>query len=101
MPQSRPDRVPADKGHPSRANRAWLCERGIAATIPERDGQIAHRRKPPGQPIEFCDTQRARYRRWNIIERSSIDTVARLEQGAGRFEREHGEEMTRPRRPRV
>ena len=44
-PRTRPDRVLADKGYPSRANRAWLRERGIAATIPERDDQIAHRRK--------------------------------------------------------
>jgi len=43
-PRTRPDRVLADKGYPSRANRAWLRERGIAATLPERDDQIAHRR---------------------------------------------------------
>ena len=35
-PRSRPERVLADKGYPSKANRAWLRERGIAATIPER-----------------------------------------------------------------
>ncbi|GAA4375038.1 hypothetical protein GCM10023152_18500 [Agromyces bauzanensis] len=34
-PRTRPDRVMADKGHPSKANRVWLRERGIAATIPE------------------------------------------------------------------
>lgn len=33
-PRTRPDRVLADKGYPSKANRAWLRERGIAATIP-------------------------------------------------------------------
>src|SRR4051794_27529272 len=36
-PPSRPHRVLADKGDPSRANPARLRERGIAATIPERD----------------------------------------------------------------
>lgn len=41
----RPERVMADKGYPSKANRAWLRHRGIPATIPERDDQIAHRRK--------------------------------------------------------
>ncbi len=51
--RSRPDRVMADKGYPSKANRAWLRRRGIAATIPERDDQIAHRRKRPGRPIDF------------------------------------------------
>ena len=68
-PRSRPDRVLADKGYPSRANRAWLRERGIAATIPERDDQIAHRRKRPGRPIDFADTQRTRYRGRNVVER--------------------------------
>ena len=34
-PRTRPDRVLADKGYPSRANRAWLRDRRIAATIPE------------------------------------------------------------------
>jgi hypothetical protein len=43
-PRSRPVRVLADKGYPSKANRAWLRAHGIATTIPERDDQIAHRR---------------------------------------------------------
>ena len=68
-PRSRPDRVLADKGYPSRANRAWLRERGIAATIPERDDQITHRRKRRGRPIDFGDQQRARYRGRNVVER--------------------------------
>ncbi|WP_443706287.1 IS5 family transposase [Rhodococcus zopfii] len=68
-PRTRPDRVMADKGYPSKANRAWLRERGIAATIPERDDQITHRRKKPGRPIDFGDTQRARYRGRNVVER--------------------------------
>jgi hypothetical protein len=38
-PRTRPDRVLADKGYPSRKNRAWLRGRGIAATIPERSNQ--------------------------------------------------------------
>ena len=37
-----------------------LRERGVAATIPERDDQIAHRRKRPGRPIDFGDEQRER-----------------------------------------
>lgn len=59
----------ADKGYPSRANRAWLRERGIAATIPERDDQIAHRCKRRGRPIDLGDQQRQRYRGRNIVER--------------------------------
>lgn len=68
-PRSRPDRVMADKGYPSKANRAWLRQRGIAATIPERDDQIAHRRKKRGRPIDFGDEQRSRYRDRNVVER--------------------------------
>ncbi|WP_430336137.1 IS5 family transposase [Rhodococcus sp. ACT016] len=68
-PRTRPDRAMADKGYPSEANRAWLRERGIAATIPERDDQITHRRKKPGRPIDFGDTQRGRYRGRSVVER--------------------------------
>ena len=68
-PRSRPERVLADKGYPSKANRAWLRERGIAATIPERDDQIAHRRKHRGRPIDFGDQQRVHYRGRNVVER--------------------------------
>lgn len=68
-PRSRPDRLLADKGYPSKANRAWLRERDIAATIPERDDQIAHRRKKRGRPIDFDATQRVRYRGRNVVER--------------------------------
>jgi transposase len=68
-PRTRPERVIADKGYPSRANRAWLREHGIAATIPERDDQITHRRKKPGWPIDFGDDQKVRYRGRNIVGR--------------------------------
>lgn len=67
--RSRPDRVLADKGYPSKANRAWLRARGIAATIPERSDQIANRRKRPGRPIEFGPEQQERYRGRNVVER--------------------------------
>lgn len=68
-PRSRPERVPADKGYPSKANRTWLRERGTATTIPERDDQIAHRRKHPGRPIDFGREQKERYKRRNVAER--------------------------------
>lgn len=67
--RSRPDRVLADKGYPSKANRAWLRRHGIAATIPERDDQIAHRRKKPGRPIDFGEDQKERYKGRNVVER--------------------------------
>lgn len=68
-PRLRPDRVLADKGYPSKANRAWLRARGIATTIPEREDQIAHRRRRPGRPIDFGADQRERYRGRNVVER--------------------------------
>lgn len=68
-PRARPHRVLADKGYPSKANRAWLRERGIAATIPEREDQIVHRRRKPGRPIDFGPAQRRRYRGRNVVER--------------------------------
>ena len=67
--RTRPDRALADKGYPSKANRAWRRARGIAATIPARDDQIAHRRKKPGRPIDFGDHQQERYTGRNVVER--------------------------------
>lgn len=68
-PRTRPDRLLADKGYPSKANRAWLRDRGIPTTIPERDDQFTRRRKRRGRPIDFGDEQRERYRGRNVIER--------------------------------
>ena len=68
-PRSRPQRVIADKGYPSKKNRAWLRNRGIPATIPERADQVAHRRRRPGRPIDFGDEQQARYKGRNVVER--------------------------------
>jgi transposase len=36
---------------------------------PERDDQIAHRRKKPGRPIDFGEEQKRRYRGRNVVER--------------------------------
>lgn len=42
-PRTRPDRVLADKGYTSKANRIWLAGRGIKeATIPEKSDQAAN-----------------------------------------------------------
>ncbi len=68
-PRQRPDRVLADKGYPPKKNRAWLRERRIAATIPEREDQIAHRRRKPGRAIDFGEAQQERYKGRNVVER--------------------------------
>ncbi|WP_259557243.1 IS5 family transposase [Brachybacterium sillae] len=78
-PRTRPDRVLADKGYPSRANRAWLAERGIKATIPDRQDQAAHRRRrgsAGGRPPAFDPEV---YRGRNVIERC----FAKLKQWRG------------------
>lgn len=68
-PRVRPDRLLADKGYSSRANRALLRRRGIPATIPERDDQRGHRRargRSGGRPYAF---DRNLYKRRNVVER--------------------------------
>jgi transposase len=55
-PRTRPDRVLADKAYTSKANRAYLRRRGIAATIPSKADQDAHRRakgSAGGRPPAF------------------------------------------------
>jgi len=44
-PRTRPVRVLADKGYPSRANRAYLRKCGIQAVIPGRRDQRGNRNK--------------------------------------------------------
>jgi transposase len=64
-PRCRPDRVLADKAYSSRANRAYLRRRGIAATIPNKIDQLAHRRAKGsrgGRPPAFDpDTYQQRH----------------------------------------
>jgi transposase len=55
-PRTRPDRALADKAYTSRANRRYLRRRRIAATIPSKADQDAHRRakgSKGGRPPAF------------------------------------------------
>ena len=55
-PRTRPDRVLGDKAYGSRANRAYLRKRGIAATIPEQADRVQHRKnrgRAGGRPPAF------------------------------------------------
>ncbi len=55
-PRRRPDRVLADKAYSSKANRAFLREHGIKATIPIKEDQKASRRRKGaagGRPPAF------------------------------------------------
>lgn len=69
-PRTRPDRVLADKGYPSKANRAYLADRGIKATIPDRADQRQNRinkgsagGRPPAFDADICKGR-------NVVERS-------------------------------
>lgn len=69
-PRTRPEVVLADKGYPSRANRAYLAGRKIKANIPDRDDQAANRKKQgstAGRPPTFDADL---YRKRNVVERS-------------------------------
>ncbi|MDF1489338.1 IS5 family transposase [Tessaracoccus caeni] len=55
-PRRRPDRVLADRAYSSRANRSWLREHRIKATIPSPADQARHRKRPGrrgGRPPAF------------------------------------------------
>ncbi|MFF9900018.1 IS5 family transposase [Streptomyces longispororuber] len=65
-PRTRPVRVVADKGYSSRKIRAYLRQRGIAATIPERIDQRAGRRR---RSERLCGFDPGIYRRRNVVER--------------------------------
>ena len=69
-PRRRPERLRADKGYPSKSNRACLRARDVRTTIPERDDQIAHRRKRPGHPIVFDAVD---HKGRNVVERCFTD----------------------------
>ncbi len=64
-PRTRPVRVVADKGYSSRKIRAYLRQRGIAATIPERIDQRAGRRR---RGERLCGFAPGIYRRRNVVE---------------------------------
>jgi transposase len=68
-PRTRPGHVLADKAYSSKAIRAHLRRRGIAATIPVKADQAANRRKKGakgGRPPRF-DPER--YQQRNTVER--------------------------------
>jgi transposase len=68
-PRTRPDAVAADRAYSSRANRAYLRRRHIAAVIPEKIDQQANRKKRGsvgGRPVAY-DPER--YKQRNTVER--------------------------------
>ena len=61
--------VIADKAYSHPSTRQALRDRKIRFGSPERDDQIANRRKKPGRPIDFGREQKTRYRGRNVVER--------------------------------
>jgi len=68
-PRCRPDRVIADKAYSSRGFRAYLRQRGIAHTIPEKTDQRRHRLRRGGHGGRPPGFDRETYRRRTTIER--------------------------------
>jgi transposase len=69
-PRTRPQTVIADKGYPSRVNRTYLARRGIQANIPDRDDQLANRKRRGSAGGRPPALNPGLYRRRNVVERS-------------------------------
>ena len=68
-PRTRPDAVRGDKAYSSRAIRAHLRSRGIAAVIPEPDDQKGHRLRRGSRGGRPVDSDTDAYRGRNVVER--------------------------------
>lgn len=69
-PRTRPDALLTDKAYSARGHRRALAARKITTVIPERDDQIADRKRRGrrgGRPPNFDPVS---YRRRNVVERS-------------------------------
>ncbi len=69
-PRTTPTALRGDKAYSSRATRAMLRSRGIAAVIPEPADQIGHRKNRGsrgGRPVRFDAED---YKNRNVIERA-------------------------------
>lgn len=68
--QTGPVRGMADKAYSSKANRAYLRDRGIQCVIPEKEDQKANRKRKGstgGRPVSY---DKEAYKRRNVVERS-------------------------------
>lgn len=68
--RTRPVRGMADKAYSSKANRAYLRDRGIQCVIPEKEDRKANRKRKGsagGPPVSY---DKGAYKRRNVVERS-------------------------------
>ncbi len=66
--RTRPDRVLADKAYSSRANRAYLRQRGIKSTIDQPRDQAAHRKSKGSAGGRPPTIDREIYKRRHAVE---------------------------------
>jgi transposase len=69
-PRTRPGAVAADKAYSSRANRAYLRQRGITAVIPEKTDQAANRKRKGSQGGRPVRHNAEMYKERNTVERT-------------------------------